>query len=86
MTEADMVETISETYGPRSRRVVPTRAVTERAGQGADSLVAVWEDTDYSVTLLRMPDHSAFRMIVASTRLETLAQAAGAGSSTAWST
>jgi len=79
MTEADMVEAISETYGPRSRRVVSTRAVTKRAGQGADFLVAVWEDTDYSVTLLRMPDHSAFRMIVASTRLETLAQAAGAG-------
>ena len=56
MTEADMVGAISKTYGPPSRRVVPTRAVAERAGQDADLLVAVWEDADYSVTLLRMPD------------------------------
>jgi hypothetical protein len=58
---------------------VSTRAVTERAGQGADFLVAVWEDADYSVTLLRVPDSSAFRMIVKSTRLARLALAAGAG-------
>ena len=31
MTEADMVGAISETYGPPSRRVVPTRAVVQRA-------------------------------------------------------
>jgi hypothetical protein len=79
MTEADMVEAISETYGPPSRRVVAAAAVTERTGEGADFLVAVWEDADYSVTLLRVPDSVAFRMIVASTRLATLAQAAGAG-------
>ena len=79
MTEADMVEAISDTYGPPSRRVASPRAVTERAEQSADFLVAVWEDAEYSVTLLRMPDSSAFRMIVASARLGTLAQAAGAG-------
>ena len=79
MTEADMVEAISETYGPPSRRVVSLRAGTERAEQRADFLVALWEDAEYSVTLLRMPDSSAFRMIVASARLGTLAEAAGAG-------
>jgi hypothetical protein len=79
MTEADMVEAISETYGPPSRRVVAAPAVTARTGEGADFLVAVWEDPDYSVTLLRVPESAAFRMIVASTRLATLAQAAGAG-------
>jgi hypothetical protein len=78
MTEADMVEAIAEIYGAPSRRVVAAAAVTERTGEGADFMVAVWEDADYSVTLLRMPDSSAFRMIVASTRLATLAQAAGA--------
>ena len=36
-------------------------------------------DTEYSVTLLRVPDSSAFRLVVASTRLGTLAQVAGAG-------
>ena len=79
MTEADMVEAVSGAYGPPSRRVASPRAATERAEQSADFLVAVWEDAEYSATLLRMPDSSAFRMIVASTRLGTLAQAAGAG-------
>jgi len=79
MTEADMVEAMSEIYGAPSRRVVAAAAVTARTGEGADFLVAVWEDADDSVTLLRMPDSSAFRLIVASTRLATLAQAAGAG-------
>ncbi len=79
MTEADMVGAISEAYGSPSRRVVPTRPVAERVGQDADWLVACWEDSEYSVTLRRVPDSSAFRMIVASTRLVSLAQAAGAG-------
>ena len=78
MTEADMVVAFSQTYGPPSRRVVPSRAIVERAGQEADLLVASWEDAEYSVTLLRMPDSSAFRLIVASTRLRALAEAAGA--------
>ena len=79
MTEADIVGSISEIYGPPSRRLVPSRAIAEHAEQDADLLVACWDDAEYSVTLLRVPDSSAFRMIVASTRLGTLAQAAGAG-------
>jgi hypothetical protein len=79
MTEADMVGAISKTYGPPSRRVVPTGAVAQHAAQAADLLVARWDDAESSVTLLRMPDSSAFRLIVASTRLGTLAHAAGAG-------
>ena len=73
-----MVVAFSETYGPPSRRVLPSRAIVERAGQEADLLVASWEDAEYLVTLLRMPDSSAFRLIVASTRLRALAEAAGA--------
>jgi hypothetical protein len=78
MTEADMVGAISETYGPPSRRVVPTGPVVQR-DEPEDLLVATWEDADNSVTLLRVLDSSAFRMIVASTRLRALAQDAGAG-------
>ena len=78
MTEADMVMAFSESYGPPSRRVVASRTIVERAGQGADLLVASWEDAEYSVTLHRMEDSSAFRLIVASTRLTALAEAAGA--------
>ena len=78
MTEADLVEAISGTYGPPSRRIVPSRARTERGGRGADLIVASWEDVEYSVTLSGTADSSAFRLIVASTRLAVLAQAAGA--------
>jgi hypothetical protein len=80
MTEADMVGAISETYGPPSRRAEPTPSFAEQhSEQDADFLVACWGDTEYSVTLLRVPDSSAFRLVVASTRLGTLAQVAGAG-------
>jgi hypothetical protein len=79
MTEADMVAAISETYGQPSRRVERNRPGTQHAEQNDDLLVACWDDVEYSVTLLRVPDSSAFRMIVASTRLGRLAQAAGAG-------
>jgi hypothetical protein len=78
LTEADMVGAISETYGQPSRRMERNRSGTPHE-QEADLLVACWEDVEYSVTLLRVPDSSAFRMIVASTRLRTLAEAAGAG-------
>jgi hypothetical protein len=79
MTEADIVGSISEIYGPPSRRMVPNTSSAEHSEQDADLLVACWDDAEYSVTLLRVPDSSAFRMIVASARLGTLAQAAGAG-------
>jgi hypothetical protein len=80
MTEADMVGAISETYGPPSRRAEPIPSFAEQhSEQDADLLVACWEDTEYSVTLLRVPDSSAFRLVVASTRLGILAQVAGAG-------
>jgi hypothetical protein len=79
MTEADMVGAVSETYGPPSRRAEPTPSFAEpHAEQEADFLVARWGDTEYSVILLRVPDSSAFRLVVASTRLEILAQVAGA--------
>jgi hypothetical protein len=80
MTEADMVGAISETYGPPSRRAEPTPSFAEQhSEQDADLLVACWEDTEYSVTLLRVPNSSAFRLVVASTRLGALAEVAGAG-------
>jgi hypothetical protein len=80
MTEADMVGAISETYGPPSRRAEPTPSFAEQhSEQEADFVVACWGDTEFSVTLLRVPDSSAFRLVVASTRLGTLAQIAGAG-------
>ena len=80
MTEADMVGAISEIYGPPSRRAGVIHAIAAKdSDQDADLLVACWDGTEYSVTLLGVQDSSAFRLIVASTRLGTLAQVAGAG-------
>lgn len=60
MTEADMVMAFSESYGPPSRRVAPTRAIVERAGQDGDLLVASWEDagTQSPCTECRTPRRS----------------------------
>ncbi len=74
-----MVGAISEIYGPPSRREEPTPSFAEqRSEEDADFVVACWGDTEYSITLLRVPDSSAFRLVVASTRLGSLAEVAGA--------
>ena len=79
MTEADMVGAISEIYGPPSRRAALIHAIKAKdSDQDAELLVACWDGTEYSVTLLGVQDSSAFRLIVASTRLGTLARVAGA--------
>lgn len=80
MTEADMVGAIAEIYGPPSRRAGLIHAIAAKhSEQDADQLVACWDGAEYSVTLLGVQDSTAFRLIVASTRLGTLAQVAGAG-------
>lgn len=79
LTDADMIEAISVTYGPPSK---PTprknRAAAADVDGDADTPLARWGDADYSVTLLRRSYPVTFRMIVASTRLESLARTAGA--------
>ena len=80
MTEADMVGAISEIYGPPSRRAGVIHAIASKdSDQDADLLVACWDGVEYSVTLLGAHDSPAFRLVVASTRLGTLAQVAGVG-------
>ena len=80
MTEADMVDAIAGIYDPPSRRAGSIHAIAAKdSDQDGDLLVACWDGTEYSVTLLGVQDSSAFRLIVASARLGTLAQVAGAG-------
>ena len=78
MTPADMIEAISQTYGPVSQ--VPSRPMgTQTTPYGfPDTPLAVWGDADYSVTLLRVTYPAGFRLVVALTRLESLARAATA--------
>lgn len=76
MSAADMIEAISATYGPVSQ--VPSRALGTPTVQYGfpDTPLAVWGNAEYSVTLLRVAYPAAFRLVVASTRLDDLARAA----------
>jgi hypothetical protein len=77
LTNADMIEAISEIYGPPSKPT-PGKKRVAAAGVDGDTPIARWADAESSVTLLRRPYQVTFRMIVVSTRLERLARIAGA--------
>jgi hypothetical protein len=66
MTDMDMIEGISQAYGPQLAAARKPRAV------------ARWGDADYSVVLYRSSFASGFRIIVTSPRLEALARTADA--------
>jgi hypothetical protein len=80
MTDADMVEGLANVYGPAPKQTVVRPAagrVASRIEQESGVRVAGWGDGDYSVVLYRSYD-AGFRLIVSSTRLESLARAADA--------
>lgn len=75
LTAADLIDAIAVTYGPPSKPL----AKASRAAQVdrvADVPLATWGDSEYSVTLLRVVYPETYKLIVASTGLETLARAA----------
>lgn len=78
MTEADMIEAITAAYGPASKPLPrASRAAALQYG-APDTPLAIWGDTEYSVTLLRVAYPETFRLVVAFTRLENLARTASA--------
>jgi hypothetical protein len=78
MTDADMIEAISSTYGSISKASLRTRVPSSQVAQESGTSVARWGDADYSVVLYRSSYASGFRMIVTSLRLEGLARTAEA--------
>lgn len=78
MSAEDMIAAISETYGPVSQ--VPSRTLGTPTVQYGfpDTPLGVWGTTEYSVTLLRVAYPASFRLVVAHTRLESLARTATA--------
>jgi hypothetical protein len=78
MTDADMIEAISSTYGSLSKAPVRTRVASSRVERESGASVAHWGDADYSVVLYRSSYASGFRMIVTSVRLDALARTAEA--------
>lgn len=74
MTEADMVEAIALTYGPAT---MPPVEIAYHSNYGeVASVLARWENSEYSYNLIRTGDQASFALVLSSKRLDTLAQAA----------
>jgi hypothetical protein len=79
MTDGDMIEAISETYGSALKpRLSKTSAVVSPIETESGPPIARWGDADYSVVLYRSSYASGFRVIVTSPRLDALARTADA--------
>jgi hypothetical protein len=76
MTDADMIEALSATYGPPSKPLVQARAATSQFEAEFGTPVARWGDADYSVELFRSSYVPAFRVTVTSPKLDALARTA----------
>jgi hypothetical protein len=80
LTDADMIESISEPYGPPAPAAKKKTTVTLADDTEFSTLVARWEGADYGVVLYRSSYTTAFRLIVTSPRLDALARTAEAQS------
>jgi hypothetical protein len=78
MTEADMVAAVSALYGSPRRRTIASTEHAQAPARPADSVVAEWISGDQAVALLALQGGTAFRVIVVSSALQTLARASGA--------
>jgi len=81
LTDVDMIEAISQTYGapvkPAAKR---TAAATMSIDNDSGTPIRRWEGADYAVALYRSSYATTFRMIVTSPRLDALARTATAQS------
>lgn len=74
MTEANMVEALSKTYGTATK---PTVNIAYRSNYGEIApVIARWENAEYAYSLVRTGDQSSFALILSLKRLDALAQTA----------
>jgi hypothetical protein len=74
MTEADMVEAISATYGAATK---PAVQIPYHSYYGETAaVIARWEEPEYSYNLVRTGDQTAYALIASLKRLDVSAQAA----------
>jgi hypothetical protein len=80
LTDTDMVEALSATYGVALLQpsVTSLPALTGALVSELGAPIAQWGDVDYSVGLYRSSFASEFRVVVTSPRLEALAEKASA--------
>jgi hypothetical protein len=74
MTAQDMIEGISAAYGTPTK---PAVEIPYHSNYGeVATVLARWEDPEYSYNLVRTGDRSSFSLVLYSKRLDALAQAA----------
>jgi hypothetical protein len=77
MTNADVIEAVSATYGLAVAPATPPHA-TSRSSQGSRNeaiTIAQWADADHTLTLSRSVFPVVFRLVMMSTTLNALAEA-----------
>ncbi|MBI4903411.1 MAG: hypothetical protein HY820_07245 [Acidobacteria bacterium] len=74
MTESDLVEAISTTYGTATK---PKSVIVYRSNYGDSAIVlGRWENPDYSYNLIRSGDQTSFALVMSSKGPAKLAEAA----------
>ena len=76
LTVEDMIAALSSTYGPPTTPDSELIPLLSRSPAGSDKIVAHWEDSQYSVNLVRPSYASTFGLVMLSKRLDALARAA----------
>jgi hypothetical protein len=76
MTETDLIDAITNTYGPASTPLPGVTPTVPARYSVPDTPVAVWGDSEYVVTLLRVAYPETYRLVLAHARLEQLARVA----------
>jgi hypothetical protein len=76
LTADDMVQAISATYGTAVRPPVDTNAPEALSYGSADTQVALWENSQYSVALFRSPLSTSVQLVMLSKQLNGQAEAA----------
>ncbi|HVH29906.1 MAG TPA: hypothetical protein VM818_24325 [Vicinamibacterales bacterium] len=76
LTNADVIEALSDTYGSLSKPAVKPRAAVSQFEAEFGTPLAQWGDVGYSVELYRSSYVQTFRVIVTSLELEALARTA----------
>jgi hypothetical protein len=78
LTDTDLIESMTATYGPPALRTTNFATGTRAEATDSDAVIARWLGPESSLTLVRGTYPTNVRLVVALTRLEALAQTASA--------
>ena len=78
LTSEDMVQSVSATYGPPMKPATEISLPTNEQSQSRGIVIARWEDSQYSLNLLRSSFSGHFELVMFSKRLNAQADGANA--------